>query len=139
MQTKSKFNILLFSALAIFSITSHAYNPKRVTFDMDYKAVPDDASNIVVAFIYDSSEGYNPGVIMYKNDQYGHQLKPFPIKTDSKYISITRAEVEYDRMLHTKYRVDVSCNNIPVLNGDSNQDVYFKLDIENRILSCATS
>lgn len=136
MKKRSKLNIVVF-LLAFLSINTYANNLSNVSFDISNyigSSLP-KANDIVVAFTYDTSEAH-PGVAMYDNGPYGHRFRPFSIKTDSKMISVTQAQVAYNMGLYESYLVDTSCKNIAVIPTDNTQFIYFNLDKENKLISC---
>ena len=136
MKKRSKLNIVVF-LLAFLSINTYANNLSNVSFDISNyigSQLP-KAKDVVVAFTYNTAEAH-PGVAMYDNGPYGHRFRPFSIKTDSKTVSVTQAQVAYFMGLYESYLVDTSCKNITVVPSDGTQFVYFNLDIENKLLSC---
>jgi hypothetical protein len=138
--------VLIVSLLAIFSISAQASLPGRVAFDLTGKDLAGNKipmnSEVVMAFTYDATDTNNPGVVRYKDDSHSSFTRwPFNIKTDSKTISITRAEVQYKSGVFKKYQIEPSCHNIeiPDLKIDDRDSIFFvyiNLDIINNILSC---
>jgi hypothetical protein len=136
MKKNAKVNILLL-LLASLSINTYANNPSNVSFDISNyigTSLP-KAKDVVVAFTYNAAEAH-PGVAMYQDGKYGHMWRPFSIKTDSKTVSVTQAQVAYNMGLYESYLVDTSCKNIAVIPTDNTQFIYFNLDMENKLLSC---
>jgi hypothetical protein len=135
---RKKVNVLLLNMLTIFSITAHANDPNRIEFDISNKDLPANFEAIV-AFIYETSGSYTPGVVRIKEAPGNHHQQPFSIKTESKFISVTHAEVTFNGSLHQKYQINSNCANMRVLDGDSTQFIFFNIDLRNRELSCSAT